>query len=311
MIDQEQGSVLDQTLVLSFFQGNVSNRRRIGKDRVGKRGEELDGGEAALVETDIDHDMLHVSKDLFDSPELKAIGGQARKARAAIKSLALPSFYRSGMYLVKMDAVKAVDGILEDQAAAKDALVEAFVAAIPQRKAEAKERLGAAFEEADYPTDAQVRKAFRWEFKWLTLATPSKLKQISQALFEREARKAQESLESAVKGFETLLASEAKVFVDRLVDRLTPGADGKRKVFRDSLTGNISEFIKAYPLRNLGSSKDLDDLMGKMGQLLEGVDPASLRSNDRLAQDLRAGFQEVQAQLEVVAQPERLIELEG
>lgn len=303
----------EQTVILSFTQGTVTNRRRIKQADVKNAEEVREAGVDALVQTEVDKDMLVVSKLLFDSPELKSIIRFNNKTRLEVRHRSVPSFMRSGMYMFKAveGAVKTTDEYLSEQQARKHDLVEAFVSVLPERIKESKAKLGPAHDEADYPNPAQIRKAFTWEWRWLTMATPAKLKQISAALFEREAKKAEEALESAVKNIEALMAREVKVFVDRLIERLTPAADGKRKVFHNTLTTNIAEFVKQYPLRNIGSSQELDDVMEKMSKLLDGVDAEVLRDNDKLAEDLREAFKKVQATLEVIEAPDRILELEG
>jgi len=59
--------------------------------------------------------------------------------------------------------------------------------------------------------------------------------------------------EEAVRLAEQAFASELADLVDHLAERLSPGADGRPKVFRDSAIANFSEFV---PLVDAEIAKD-------------------------------------------------------
>jgi hypothetical protein len=286
--------ISDSTVVLSLELGRVSNRRRIKSD-------------TEAITTDIDRSMLHLGVDLFDAPELRACQNFLVKLKASIKLLTVPSFFRGGMYLVKLEAFEQVDKLIEEAKEEFKPLVEAFANAVDQRRDEAKERLKGAFNAALYPNREQVLAAYSISHQWLTLATPTSLKKINMALFERERVKAEEALKVATEGITALLATEAKHLSEHLIDRLTPDADGEAKQIRKGSVNGITEFLSTFHLRNIGTSEELDAQVEKIKRLMTGVDVVDLRGNETLRNDVAKGFKEVASALDalIVDKPKR------
>jgi hypothetical protein len=190
--------------------------------------------------------------------------------------------------------------------------VQAFADVVEQRRDESRDRLKGAFNIGHYPTREQVLAGYRIEKRWLTMSTPQSLKQISASFFEREKSKAEESIKTATQEITKLLAAEARKLTGHLVERLTPGADGKSKIFRDSAVSNISEFLATFNLRDIGGSDELNVQISQIRKLLNGVDPESLRTNDTLKDSVTAGFKQVAEELDklVIAKPSRLFDFQ-
>lgn len=292
-------SVAEQTVILSLTLGKVSNRRKLKSD-------------TETVDTEIDRDMLHLSVDLFDAPEQKKCQKFLTALRARINLYTVPSFFRGGMFLVKLEAVESVDVLIEKAIEDFKPVVLAFADVVDQRRDESRARLKGAFDVRHYPTREQVIAGYSIEKRWLIMSTPQSLKQISASFFEREKAKAEESVKTATEEITKLLAAEAKKLTSHLVERLTPGPDGKAKIFRDSAVSNVSEFLATFNLRNIGGSEELNAQIGKIRQLLNGVAPESLRTNDTLKESVTNGFKQVAEELDklVIARPSRMFDFQ-
>ena len=59
--------------------------------------------------------------------------------------------------------------------------------------------------------------------------------------------------------------------VQHLVERLQPGADGKPKVFRDSLVRGMEEWLSDFSARNLAQDGELSSLVERARELLHPV----------------------------------------
>jgi hypothetical protein len=291
-------ALTEATVVLMLELGHLGTRAKVSTDD---------------VEVDTDKDMLHVSKDILTSAELKAISRHGNAIRSYVKARCLPSYLKGGFYLVPVTSLERIDAQLEAFQGERDALVEAFVTAYPARVAEARERLGVLYKDSDYPAVSRVREAFTWRARYLTFSTPSQLKGISRALFEREAAKAQTEMRAAMDDIKTLLRAELKGLVDHMVERLTPGPDGKVKVFRGSLVGNVKEFLELFDGRNVVQDGDLAKLAEQARNILDGVDAEALRGNEGLKNAVATGFTQLKAALDplVAAKPRRMIDLES
>jgi len=68
-------------------------------------------------------------------------------------------------------------------------------------------------------------------------------------------------------------------------------------VFRESLIGNIQEFINTFEARNLLGDKELEALVGKAQEILIGVKTDDLRKKEDIRESTRKQFEEINAEL--------------
>src|SRR4051812_47339815 len=75
---------------------------------------------AEAVQSDIDPEMLYVSKDILQSSELKAIGQYDNETRAFVKARALPSpFSKKGLLLLPVRLIEPVMAKLDSARAGR------------------------------------------------------------------------------------------------------------------------------------------------------------------------------------------------
>ena len=93
------------------------------------------------------------------------------------------------------------------------------------------------------------------------------------------------------------------------MDRLSGQVDGKPKVFRDSAVGNLTEFFDRFRQLNVRSNEDLDGLVQQCQQIVQGVEPQSLRDNQVLRQSIAVELGDVKNVLDdlLVDRPRRNI----
>jgi hypothetical protein len=297
VVEQKQ-NLAEGTVMLNLSLGQVSNRKKIDSD-------------TAAIDTEIDKDMLHVGVDLYDSKELRACQSFLARMKLGVKSKAVPSFFRGGIYLVKHEGVEEVHEMLNKAIKDFEPLVDAFAAVAEERKEESRSRLGPAFNAAFYPTPEAIKSLYSIKWNWFTMQAPDSLKKINSDIYEREIEKAEQSFQTAATGINTMLAAEAKKLVEHMVERLTPGPDGKAKVFKRNSIEAIQKFLDGFSLRDIGTTEELQKQVSLMGQLIEGVDPKSLRQSDSLREDVSKGFKKVAKALDaiVIEKPKRFIDL--
>jgi hypothetical protein len=75
-----------------------------------------------------------------------------------------------------------------------------------------------------------------------------------------------------------------------MVERLTPGDDGRPKVFRDSLVSNLADFLETFEARNLANNADLAAHVATARQLLSGLTPDRLRTSQGAREVLAERF---------------------
>ena len=252
------------------------------------------------VTVDADTDRIGVSKSLYDSKEFKAVKTMDGTIRAYIYGRSLPSMFRSGVYMVPNTLLQETDTRLLELQAERDALIDAFMLEYPAIKLRDREKLRGLYDDADYPADATLRKAFSMGWEYIAFGVPQNL---PGAMFAREQSKAAAKLAEATDEIRQVLRAEMGELVKHMVDRLSGKGDGKPKVFRNSLVENLKEFLQVFRDRNITDDAELDALCDRAKSLLNGVDAQALRESDQARSKVAAGFAEIKSQLDGMMQP--------
>ena len=104
-------------------------------------------------------------------------------------------------------------------------------------KVTAAERLGRLFNQADYPATLVGLFEVSWDFP--SVEPPDYLRDLNPALYEAERARVAARFDEAVQMAEQAFQEEFARLVGHLTERIAGGADGERKVFRDSAIGNL------------------------------------------------------------------------
>lgn len=259
-----QQSLFDRAIILSLTMSCLGTRRKVS---------------TTSIETDADKALLHVSKDILDSPELAAIHHLDGSIRKYLKTQGLPSPLKHGCYLLPIDLIDAIEKRLGELFAERETAVGAFMTAYPAKIEDVQRRLGALFDSTDYPPIDEIRAAFDASFQYLTFGTPTALQGVSRTLYEREKDKAVQRIAAVEDEITQVLRFSLKELVDHMVDRLQPTSDGKPKVFRNTLISNLDEFLDTFKARNLTNDQDLEALTQQARTILAGADAETLRSS--------------------------------
>lgn len=259
------------------------------------------------ITVDADKSMLHVNKNLLDSPEYDAIRTHDGKTRAWLYTRALPSLFKEGVFRVPNTMVVDVDDYLAKRATERQVLVGYFRQAYGLRVTEALERLNGLANENDYLKADDAASRFGMTWRYITFATPDALKNLKAGLFERERDKLADLVQSASDEIKTVLRVQLQALVKRMITQLTPTADGKKKKIYDSLTGNIDDFLETFKARNIADDVELQKLVEKARSVLHGVDADLLRGEEFVRTSVKDGFQQIEKQLSamIVDKPTR------
>jgi hypothetical protein len=212
-----------------------------------------------------------------------------------------------GAYFVPLAKVEPITLKLEKRLADREGLISAFCSTYETRVLEAQGPLGAAWDPRNYRKN--VRQSFKMEWRWLRMDVPGRLKEISAQIFEQERVKAAAMWADALESAKQLLRENMRELVAHMVDRLTPGADGKPNVFRNSMLANINDFLDTFQSRNITDDSDLQEIVTNARKLLSGVEPTDLRENDSTRNFVQQQFQAIQLTLDgmIGSKPQRKI----
>lgn len=174
-------------------------------------------------------------------------------------------------------------------------------------KSAARDRLGSLFDLSDYPLSLDGLFQVYWDFP--SVEPPSYLMQLNPELFRQESERVRQRFNEAVDMAEEAFTSELSKLVAHLTERLSSGADGQQKVFRDSAVANLNDFFSRFRELNIGSSEQLDTLVDQAQGIMGGVSPSQLRANGSLRQNVAMELSRVQSVLDglMVDRPRRNI----
>ena len=135
------------------------------------------------------------------------------------------------------------------------------------------------------------------------------LRQLSPEVYRQECQRVAARFDEAIQLAEQAFIDELRQLVSHLHERLTGQVDGKPKIFRDSAVENLSEFFERFRRLNVRSNAELEELVAQCDQVVQGVEPQSLRDNQGLRQAIARELSEVQTSLDglLVSRPRRNI----
>ena len=253
-------------------------------------------------------EFLSAGKKLLDTkhPAFKAVTGVRSRIVSLWKGMSLP-YPEPGVRLIKQDQIDVFTEQLTNLKEELDEAVWRLDEHYVELKSAARDRLGSLFNSADYPESLRGMFQVAWDFP--SVEPPDYLRQLNPEVYRQECERVASRFDEAVQLAETAFVEELQNLVSHLTERLSGQADGKPKVFRDSAIENLTAFFDRFRKLNLRSNEQLDVLIGQCQQVVQGVEPQSLRDNNVLRQLVASELNQVQNVLDdlLVDRPRRNI----
>lgn len=255
-----------------------------------------------ILKPDIDPEYMNNTKTKINRKHLESINKVRNMAKTFIYKRSLP-FKIPGIIFIPRDMIDTVDQQMQRYEREFQAEVTAFEHNYRQYIDEAQAKLGKLFNPLDYPRDIRNYFSFRWDF--IHFSAPDQTQIISNEILQREQQKYQQTIEEFRETAITTLRTTFVEMVNHIVERLS----GERKIFKDSLIGNIREFINDFSALNITDDGELASAVEKCHRLLDGVSVDVIRNNDRFRLDIANKMSEVKSQLSamMVSRPLRKI----
>ncbi len=250
--------------------------------------------------------FLTAGKKLLDTSHhaFKHVTAVREQIQSYVKNVSLP-YPEPGIRLVRQDQLTA---FTDQLALYRNQLAEAVAELDGQYhelQSAARRRLGTLYNASDYPSSLLGLFSVEWDFP--AVEPPEYLRQISPELYEQEQARVVTRFEEAVRLAEEAFTGELAKLIGHLAERISGGSDGKPKVFRDTAVTNLHEFFERFRTLSVRSDADLERLVDQAQQLLQGVEPQTLRENQSSRQQLARQLSAVQGTLEglLVDRPRR------
>lgn len=256
--------------------------------------------EIASAEIKPYREQLAATKRLLASKALRNIDAIDRAVTRQLDVWCLPSPFRFGVFTVPLTLVPTVNMYLQTQAENRTNAVHAFVAEYAALIADAQNSLGPLFRANDYAPTDRVGETFKMIWSWATINTPSSLSLVSSELYASERAKAEAKMVDAVHEIELALRVGFKELVDKMVERLQPGEDGKPKMVTKHFGENLREFLDVFEARNLSNDASLATLVSQARTLTGVVDVDTIRDSAAFRGELASAFAELSQNVEVL-----------
>ena len=246
------------------------------------------------------------SKKLVDKKKCVEYGRVTKCLAAATRiwryhTEAIPG--EQGKRFIHVDRVERFEAEMVSIHADMQGAVRRLNEQLPELKIEAKARLKDLYCESDYPDEL----VFEFQWSYPSVAPDERLKRLDPELYEREYRRYTSTLESAVAEIESKYAAMFKDMVESLLDKLTPSADGSRKLIVPSAIEKFKTMFAKFREYSVTDGGALQEVVDMLDAGLDGVSAKALKQNPLKKVDVKETLTKAQAVLAtlVVDAPDR------
>jgi hypothetical protein len=280
----------------------------------------LDHDQVAKAAQNFQADTRYIgaSKKLINprSEKYRACGAILNEARAYWKSVTIP-FPEDGVRLIRRDRLSTFANTMNSYRAELAEAAQALQEGYDGIRAEAQQKLGDLFNEADYPADLTPLFSLSWEFP--SVDPPNYLLEVdpSGALYEQQKALMEARFQEAIALTEAAFTKSFHEMITHLAERLKFGEQdpetGERKplVFRDSAVENLQAFFEQFKALNVGSNPDLDALVEQAKAVVADKTAKDLRKDVTTRETVQMAMAEISGKLEqlMVQRPIRQMSL--
>lgn len=274
------------TLWLLFQKTRIGMQRKIDLKKVGTLPDSLKS------------ELINAQAKILDCPELRAIQALDATTDRFLFRNSNPSVFRGlGIRQVTTDMAPTLDTRLREYRPQREALVATFTIRYADITDKVRDQLGPVMSQAiNWPNPNDVGRLFGCSWRWISIVVPIGLDAdlaASETLKSDYDKREQDEL------VRQALRSGFQKVIDKILERITPDDEGKRKIIRDSTIENFREFIEAFPGRYTTEDRDLEKLINKANLMLAGVSADDLK-NPETAASLRPSMVDLAAKAALI-----------
>ena len=225
--------------------------------------------------------VANVNKKLLaNNADLKAIQTHVTAMRNMHGAMTMP-WSNSGLRLLPTAQYFKYTGAMSDMENKFWGLVNAFLGKYNDAVIDVQMLLGDLFSRDDYPTAEELQRKYRVHINYMPLpdAGDFRVDISNEALREVKEQYADfytTQYNTAMNDVWTRLHKA----LTNMSERLDYGSKEDKKVFRDSLVGNVNDMIELLRVCNVTSSPQMAQMADKLEEAMAGVTPDGLREDD-------------------------------
>jgi len=225
--------------------------------------------------------VANVNKKLLaNNADLKAIQTHVTAMRNMHAAMTMP-WSNSGLRLLPTAQYFKYTGAMSDMENKFWGLVNAFLINYHDAVIDVQMLLGDLFSRDDYPTAEELQRKYRVHINYMPLpdAGDFRIDISNEALREVKEQYADfytTQYNTAMNDVWTRLHKA----LTNMSERLDYGSKEDKKVFRDSLVGNVNDMVELLRVCNVTSSPQMAQMADKLEEAMAGVTPDGLREDD-------------------------------
>ena len=225
--------------------------------------------------------VANVNKKLLaNNADLKAIQTHVTAMRNMHAAMTMP-WSNSGLRLLPTAQYFKYTGAMSDMENKFWDLVNAFLSNYNDAVIDVQMLLGDLFSRDDYPTAEELQRKYRVHINYMPLpdAGDFRVDISNEALREVKEQYADfytTQYNTAMNDVWTRLHKA----LTNMSERLDYGSKEDKKVFRDSLVGNVNDMVELLRVCNVTSSPQMAQMADKLEEAMAGVTPDGLREDD-------------------------------
>lgn len=225
-----------------------------------------------IVQTDADKRLVKLAKRVMDCPEFDAIMQLDGRARRHVERLSTSSPFRYGVYLIKLEGVKAIHEALKGFEHERKGLISKFSDVYEELKQEDKSRLGDLWLAKDYPPIDAVLEEFEMRWAWIDIGTSGKLQKISADIQQEEKAKATASWKATLEELRQSLRQGTASFLSDIIDQLNQAnANGKPRKMREDTMERIERFFESALMQDVTNDTTISSLVTQAKAVMANV----------------------------------------
>jgi hypothetical protein len=232
--------------------------------------------------------MAKVSKKLLgDCAELDAVQKFAANTRNAHHAMTMP-WSDMGLRLLPTTQYFKYTAQISTLNAEFDKLVQTFLDAYTWEIGQAQVKLGDLFNPDEYPTADSLRSKFKFNVNYLPVPDAGDWRvdmgnEAQQALTEHYASYYTTQLKNAMDD----VWQRAHSALSKMSERLDYTDASTKKIFRDSLVGNVMDIVEIMKSCNITGDSQMSAMATTLENTLLGVTPEALREDGYLRGEVK------------------------
>ena len=224
-------------------------------------------------------DEVRARKRVINSSAMSDLRSIRYKVKRMLRTYALNSMFRPGVYAIPVQHVDYVDSVLKGADNNMHSVREKLQAEWPSVIKDAKERLGDLFDAADYPSAEEAANELQLSFRYMAIAeTPAILKTIAADVYKEDVERAKKETEKELEAFRLHLRAALLEIVENMRKTLQK-PDGDRKVFGQRFFKRLDEFMATFQVRNLSDDGELKKVVAQLKKVADGTDLTTLKED--------------------------------